>query len=72
MREFQCRDVGYDCDWSTRGQNDEQVMNEAFQHGREKHGIREITDDIKNKVRSKIRDVRSSDSSSGGNERQSA
>jgi predicted small metal-binding protein len=59
MKTFNCKDVGYsDCDWSTSGQSDEEILNHAREHGREKHGLTDFSQDLKDKVRSKIRDVK--------------
>lgn len=60
MKEFKCSDMGYTCDWTTRDESLENVENQAYQHGREHHGLTDITEDIKNKVRSKIRDMKQS------------
>lgn len=59
MREFACKDVGFDsCDWKTTGANDDEVLRKAGEHGREAHGITEFTSDLKNKVLSKIHDLK--------------
>jgi predicted small metal-binding protein len=59
MKTFECKDVGFsDCAWSVSGQTDEEIMAHAAEHGRQKHGIQEITEELKNKVLSKIREVK--------------
>jgi predicted small metal-binding protein len=58
MKTFSCRDIGVDCDWETRGEDDQAILREAEAHGREKHGIKEFTQELKDKVLGKIRDLR--------------
>jgi predicted small metal-binding protein len=53
-----CADVGQpNCNWQATGRTEEEVMRQAEQHGREKHNLREWTDEMKNKVRSAIRRI---------------
>lgn len=58
MREIRCAEVGFfpDCDGVMRGEDDEQVMSAAAEHGRSAHGMTEadFTDENMNKVRSHI------------------
>jgi predicted small metal-binding protein len=55
---FRCKDAGYnDCDWQTRGRNEEEVFRNVERHGRETHNIQNFDDNLKNKVRSSIRRV---------------
>jgi predicted small metal-binding protein len=58
MKSFQCKDVMPDCDWETTGNTDDEIVEKAAQHGREKHGLKNITDEIKDKVRSSIHEVK--------------
>jgi predicted small metal-binding protein len=58
MKTFSCRDIGKDCDWQTSGEDDATILRNAEQHGREKHGLTDFTQDIKNQVLSKIRDMK--------------
>ena len=59
MREIRCAEVGFfpDCDGVMRGEDDEQVMSAAAEHGRNAHGMTEadFTDENVNKIRSHIR-----------------
>ena len=36
-RQLVCRDVGMDCDYVVRGENDEEVMRAGAEHGRSAH-----------------------------------
>ena len=57
LKEFNCRDVGMDDDFKIEGDTEEEILLKAEQHGREKHGMKEFTEDLKTKVRSAIKDV---------------
>jgi predicted small metal-binding protein len=49
---FRCKDVGYgDCPWETKGRDEKEVFNNIERHGREQHGLKEWTEDLRNKVR---------------------
>jgi predicted small metal-binding protein len=58
MKTFSCRDVGVDCDWETRGERDEDILRAAEEHGRKEHGFKEFTQELKDKVLAKIRDLK--------------
>lgn len=51
-----CRDVGVDCDFVTRGQTEEEIFRQCAKHGRQAHGMEEITPDLSAKMRGYIRD----------------
>lgn len=49
MREFRCRDAGLTCDYVARGASDREVMDDAFRHARDAHGMardRELEDRV--------------------------
>lgn len=53
---FRCADVGHDqCNWTVRGRDEQELMPQIEQHGRERHGMREMDSDTRNKVRGAIR-----------------
>jgi predicted small metal-binding protein len=58
MKEFKCSDMGYDCDWSVRDNDENRMMDQIGTHGREKHGLTEFTQDLKDKVRSKFHELK--------------
>ncbi len=54
--EFRCADAGHaDCPWHATGSNEQEVLDKVREHGREKHGISDWTQDVENKVRGLIR-----------------
>lgn len=56
MKEFSCKSVDPTCDYTVSGETDQEVLDKAIEHGKEKHGITEFTDELKSKVKSLIRD----------------
>jgi predicted small metal-binding protein len=57
MKELSCRDVGLDCDARFQGQDEEEVMRQAEEHGRTAHGMTNMDDSMKQKVRGLIHEV---------------
>jgi predicted small metal-binding protein len=57
-RSLKCRDVGMDCDFQTTGKDDNEVMQKAAAHAKEKHGMASIPPDMEKKARSAIKDYR--------------
>ncbi|HET9596987.1 MAG TPA: DUF1059 domain-containing protein [Anaeromyxobacteraceae bacterium] len=39
MRDFHCRDAGQSCDFVARGASDRQVLDQAFRHAEQAHGM---------------------------------
>ena len=56
MKQFECKEIYPDCDFKTSGQDEDEVLNKALQHGKEAHGIEKLDETMKDKVRSLIRD----------------
>ncbi len=52
---IRCKEAGMDCDFVARGQSDDEVMRVAAEHGKQKHGMAQITPDLQQKIRSLIR-----------------
>ncbi len=53
---FACADVGHDqCNWTVRGRDENELMPQIEQHGREKHGLRQMDEDTRKRVRGAIR-----------------
>lgn len=57
-RELRCKDAGMECDFVAKGQTDEEVMKAAAEHGRQKHGMTQITPDLQEKMQSIIHDAK--------------
>lgn len=51
-----CRDVGVDCDFTARGETEQEVLQQCAEHARTAHGINEIPPELAQKVRGAIRD----------------
>ncbi len=51
-----CRDVGVDCDFTARGETEQDVLQQCAEHARTAHGMGEIPPDLATKVRAAIRD----------------
>lgn len=59
MRKMlRCRDVGMDCEFQAHGKTDEEVIRQAAQHARDKHGVTTMTPDLQAKVKSAIKEQR--------------
>jgi len=55
-KSLSCRDMGVDCDYSICAETEEEIFAKAAEHGRTEHNIPEITDEMKDKARSVIRE----------------
>ena len=53
---LKCREVGMDCDFEARGENEREIMQQVTRHAEEKHGIKDVTPELAAKVKSVIRD----------------
>lgn len=51
-----CRDAGVDCDFVVRGETEEELFRKALEHGKAEHGMKEIPEDLKVKMRALIRE----------------
>jgi predicted small metal-binding protein len=59
MKELRCREVGFDCGGVIRDETEEGVMRQAADHARTQHGLKQLDEATKQKIRSKIRTVTS-------------
>ncbi len=55
-KTYTCRDVGVDCDWSTSGETEDDVMADIQQHAAQVHPDIELTPDLVAEVRAVIKD----------------
>ena len=55
-KAIHCSDFGSDCTFVARGETEEEVMALGAQHGKEVHGIEEITPEMAEMAKSIIRD----------------
>lgn len=52
---FRCADAGHaDCRWETSGRTESEIVERVREHASEKHGIRDWTEELKNKIRNAI------------------
>ena len=51
-----CRDVGVDCDFTARGETEQEVLEKCAQHAQADHGMNEIPAEMVEKVRLAMRD----------------
>ncbi len=55
-KTFTCHDVGVDCDWKTRAENEEGVMEAIQAHAAEVHPDIELTPELVDAVKAAIKD----------------
>ena len=52
---FRCSDVGFSgCNYEARGRDEQDIMRQAEQHGRDQHGLKDFDDNTRNRVRGAI------------------
>ena len=56
-KTYTCRDVGVDCDWSTSGENEDEVMANIGAHAAEIHPDVELTPELVAAVKAVIKDA---------------
>jgi predicted small metal-binding protein len=55
MKEYNCKDLGYTCNWRYIAQTEELIADGVAVHMRETHGIKEFTPELKAKVAKSLR-----------------
>ena len=56
-KQFRCADVGpSNCNWSVVAQTDDEIVRKAEQHGREAHGMTDIDEQTRDRIRGAIHD----------------
>ena len=53
---LRCSDVGFDCDGVIRAETEEAVLKMAAEHAQLVHNLKELSDEVVEKVRAAIRD----------------
>ncbi len=56
-RQLSCRDVGVDCDFLVRAETEDELWELASAHGARMHGVKEISPDMRIKIKSAIKTV---------------
>jgi predicted small metal-binding protein len=54
MKEFKCKDAGHACDWKYQSNDEKDIIENAKNHGRQQHGLKDVKDD---QVKPLIHDV---------------
>ena len=49
-----CRDMGFDCDGVVRAETEESLLQQVAEHAKSVHGLKKVTDEIVEKVKSVI------------------
>jgi len=57
MKELRCKDSGADCDFVATAETEDEILRMAEQHALADHGMPEVPDDLKARMKSLIRDV---------------
>ncbi len=53
---LRCKDVGFECDGVIRAETEEEVLKKAAEHAQSVHNLKELSDEVVEKVRAAIRD----------------
>ena len=57
QKRFRCSDMGHkDCSWEVSGRSEDELMPQIERHGRERHGMTNMDDESRQRVRNNIRD----------------
>lgn len=51
---FNCSEIHSDCKWQATGDNEQEIRSKIEQHGRERHNLKEMTEDVWNKIRASM------------------
>ena len=57
-KEISCSDFRADCDFTIRGKTDKEVLDKCQEHACSEHGKCDDSPEIRDKIKSRIRDVR--------------
>ena len=57
-KSIKCLDVGVQCDFEARAENEAELMKKVAEHAKNAHGITQIPAELLAKVRTAIRDVK--------------
>ncbi len=57
-KSLSCKDAGADCDFVACADTEEELFQKAAEHGKAEHGMSEIPQEMYDKARSVIREVK--------------
>lgn len=63
--KFSCKATGLDCDFTAEAETIEELMPKIAEHGKQAHGMTEISDETMQKVKAAITEEPSSESAGG-------
>lgn len=52
---FRCSEINPNCSWEARGRDEQDLRRQIEQHGREHHNMRELSEDVWNRIRNSFR-----------------
>jgi predicted small metal-binding protein len=55
---IKCMDVGVDCDFEARAENEAELMKKVAEHARTAHGFKDIPPELVAKVKAAVHDVK--------------
>ena len=53
---LRCKDVGMDCDYEVRGENETEILAKAAEHAKTKHNLTDIPPEVLTKVKASIKE----------------
>ncbi|MEW6602091.1 MAG: DUF1059 domain-containing protein [Nitrospirota bacterium] len=53
---FQCSDLGVECKWKGMAQDEKELLVKVAEHASKEHGMKELTEVIRNKIKARIRE----------------
>jgi len=56
-KSISCADVGTNCNWSTTAETEEELMKKVAEHAKEEHKGMEVTPELVEKIKSKIKEI---------------
>ena len=56
IKVVRCRDVGVNCDFEARAENEEEILKKCAEHASREHNMMEIPPEIIEKIREAIRE----------------
>ena len=57
MKQFKCGDVVLGCEWVTRSDDEQELLEEIQAHARDAHGMDEVPPEVADKIRDVITEV---------------
>jgi predicted small metal-binding protein len=57
VKQFKCGDVVLGCEWETRSDDEQELLEEIQTHARDAHGMDEVPPEVADKIREVITEV---------------